>query len=115
MEVRNHDCWGAPALGMLGPPATALQGSFRHQPEQQHASNRACSWCKAEDHVIKECPLNAYLDEHMEGSSEQEAGLAQHAGIHVSLHNVGVRLYGLDGQTSAVVRQHTLSMLVAAQ
>lgn len=80
VEVRNHDWWGAPALGTLGPPAAALQGSLGHQPSQQQSRSVGCCWCKAEDHTVKDCPLNAYLDEHMEGSSQQDTHLAQHAG-----------------------------------
>ena len=80
MEVRNHDWWGPPALGTLGPPAAALQGFIGHQPTQQQFKSVPCCWCKAEDHLVKDCPLNSYLDEQMEGSPEEEAHLVQHAG-----------------------------------
>ena len=85
VEVRNHDWWGAPALGMLGPPAAALQGSTGHQPVQEHFRTGSCAWCKAEDHVVKDCPLNAYFDEQMpDDNSTQEARLAQHAGTGIT-------------------------------
>ena len=80
VEVRNHDWWGAPALGTLGPPAAAVQGSIGHQPVQQQSRSVSCCWCKAEDHLVKDCPLNAYLDEQMEDSSKPDAHLAQNAG-----------------------------------
>lgn len=88
VEVRNHDWWGAPALGSLGPPAAALQGSTGHQPAQQQSRSVSCCWCKAEDHLVKDCPLNAYLDEAMGDDEEQEAHLAQHAGkpAYVACH-----------------------------
>ncbi len=63
VEVRNHDWWGAPALGMLGVPQETLQGSLGSQPAQQHSGTRFCQWCKAEDHLVKDCPLNGYFDE----------------------------------------------------
>ena len=80
VEVRNHDWWGAPALGTLGPPAAGLQGSIGHQPVQQQSRSASCCWCKAEGHSVKDCPLNAYLDEQMEDSPKQDTHLAQHAG-----------------------------------
>lgn len=76
VEVRNHDWWGPPALGLLGPPASALQGSIGHQPAQQQSRSGSCCWCRAEGHLVKDCPLNAYLDEHMEDSPKQDAHLA---------------------------------------
>ena len=83
VEVRNHDWLGPPALGMLGPPAAALQGSLAHQPTQQQGRQVVCSWCKAQDHLIKDCPLNYYLDENMDDTLQQDAELAQSAGMHM--------------------------------
>ncbi|KAL3148110.1 hypothetical protein ABBQ38_014391 [Trebouxia sp. C0009 RCD-2024] len=79
VEVRNHDWWGPPALGSLGSPAAGLQGSTGHQPAQQQSRNVSCCWCKAQDHLVKDCPLNAYMDEDMGDDPDQEAQLAQHA------------------------------------
>ena len=74
MEVRNHDWWGAPSLGMLGPPAAAPQGSLGPRPAQQQARTVGCQWCKADDHTVKDCPLNEYFDEHLSpGTQQQEA------------------------------------------
>ncbi|KAL0034786.1 hypothetical protein WJX77_007206 [Trebouxia sp. C0004] len=74
VEVRNHDWWGAPALGTLGPPGAALQGSLGPHPGQRQARRGGCQWCKADDHFIKDCPLNAYFGEHSStGPQQQEA------------------------------------------
>lgn len=65
VEVRNHEKWRAPALGTLGPPRDALPGSLGAKSElaykPQHITH--CCLCKAQDHLIKNCPLNRYYDE----------------------------------------------------
>ena len=86
VEVRNHDWWGAPALGMLGPPAAAPQGSLRPRPAQQQARTVGCQWCKADDHAVKDCPLNEYFDEHFSpGTQQQEAKKQKGKGTACSL------------------------------
>ena len=86
VEVRNHEKWRAPALGTLGPPGDALPGSLGAKSEQaykpQHLTH--CCLCKAQDHLIKNCPLNRYYDEApSEGlqaaqSKNRRSGTVQH-------------------------------------
>ena len=71
VEICNHGWWGQPALGALGPPAESLQGSLGPHPGRQ-ARVGCCHWCKAGDHLVKDCPLNEYFGEQPSKSVQQE-------------------------------------------
>lgn len=71
VEVRNNDWWGKPALGTLGPPAEALQGSLGLRSDQQKQVF-GCLLCKADDHLIKDCPLNECYHEERNDAAQHK-------------------------------------------
>ena len=65
--------WPTPAMGVLGPPAEPQQGALGAAATQSSSRQGFCLWCKALDHVIGQCPLNAYASEQFPPAPKQKA------------------------------------------
>lgn len=69
--------WPTPAMGVLGPPADPPQGALLATAAQSSSRQGCCLWCKAKDHVIGQCPLNAYASEQFPPAPKQKAAAKQ--------------------------------------
>lgn len=62
VEVHDHNRWPAPAMGLMGPPQEPHQGGLGPRAAQT-VKQGFCWWCKETDHLIAQCPLQAYASE----------------------------------------------------